>query len=476
MDDVLVCGKSIVIPKQLRPTILKVLGSAHQGVVAMKARARDAVYWPGLGSDIEEFKKNCLTCRQIQPSQVHNPVFPPRIPSIPFESIVADYFDLAGKHYLVIADRLSGWPEVLQVSKGAGAAGLCTALRQTFVRFGVPADCSTDGGPELTSQAVRDLFQTWGVHHIISSAYLAKSNGRAELSVKATKRLLRDNIAADGSLDTDKFIRAMLTKRNTPDSYSRLSPAEIVMGRKLSGDLPILPKEKMFINNEYIDPRWRIIWRKREEAMQEMFNRNLEKVSKSSRHLKPLKVGQHVLIQNQMGPHPLRWDRTGVIVDCKEFDQYIVKVHGSNRLTLRNRRFIRPYDPPAGLGKQFGFPSDLQNTDMNKGAGKQRKSTEDVHVPVPVNETLGPQELSQRNVDPRSDEVSSDMQDQVHYDDGQADAGTQGGQAATGPRPVTAQGQVGLQPPAEVRRSGRSNKGETSRFKDFIIGEEVEEL
>ena len=75
VDDVLMCGKSVVIPKDLRPAILEVLGSAHQGVVAMKARAKDAVYWPGLGTDIEDFKKNCLTCRQIQPSQVHNTNF-----------------------------------------------------------------------------------------------------------------------------------------------------------------------------------------------------------------------------------------------------------------------------------------------------------------------------------------------------------------------------------------------------------------
>ena len=61
---------------------------------------------------------------------------------MPFESIVADYFDLAGQHYLVIADRLSGWTEVTHVVRnGASASGtLCGALRRNFVLFGVPAD------------------------------------------------------------------------------------------------------------------------------------------------------------------------------------------------------------------------------------------------------------------------------------------------------------------------------------------------
>ena len=135
----------------------------------------------------------------------------------------------------------------------SGSGTLCGALRRNFVLFGVPADCLTDGGPDFISKAVKDLFSSWGVKHIVSSAYLASSNGRAELAVKATKRLLRDNVKSDGSIDTDKFVRAMLTKRNTPDSYSRLSPAEIVLGRKLSDALPVLPKDEVFTKNEDSD-------------------------------------------------------------------------------------------------------------------------------------------------------------------------------------------------------------------------------
>ena len=117
------CGQCVVIPTQLRPVVLEVLGSAHQGAAAMKARAADAVYWPGLSSEIDAFKKNCLTCRTIQPSQVHNAEFEPRIPSTPFQSLVADYFDLGGFHYLVIADRLSGWPEVTQIKVSSSESG-----------------------------------------------------------------------------------------------------------------------------------------------------------------------------------------------------------------------------------------------------------------------------------------------------------------------------------------------------------------
>ena len=52
-----------------------------------------------------------------------------------------------------------------------------------------------------------------------------------------------------------------------------------------------------------------------------------------------------VFIQNQTGHKPRRWDKTGTIMECKDFDQYLVKVDGSGRLTLRNRKFLRQRTP-----------------------------------------------------------------------------------------------------------------------------------
>ena len=50
-------------------------------------------------------------------------------------------------------------------------------------------------------------------------------------------------------------------------------------------------------------------------------------------------------IQNQVGPHPTKWDRTGIVVEVRQFDQYVVRVDGSGRVTLRNRKFLRKYTP-----------------------------------------------------------------------------------------------------------------------------------
>ena len=62
-------------------------------------------------------------------------------------------------------------------------------------------------------------------------------------------------------------------------------------------------------------------------------------------------MGDHVYIQNLVGNYPKRWERTGVVVEVKQFHQYVVRIDGSGRVTLRNRQHLRKfvpfYDKPA---------------------------------------------------------------------------------------------------------------------------------
>ena len=221
IDGVIVKGQQIVIPTKLRQEVLKILGCAHQGVGAMKSNAKDCVYWPGYTNDIMRAKNQCRTCWECAPSQPKGPSVEPMLPTMPFESIVVGYCDLEGKHYLVTGDRLSAWTEVQKIAVGSnlsGAKGLISALRQNFTTYGVPEELSSDGGPEFSAKETQDFLKRWNVRHRMLSAYMASSNGRAELAVKSTKRLLRDNVGPGGTLNTDKFVR---TQRIQTPSYRR---------------------------------------------------------------------------------------------------------------------------------------------------------------------------------------------------------------------------------------------------------------
>ena len=116
-------------------------------------------------------------------------------------------------------------------TSNAGSAGLIKCLRKWFSTFGVPKELSSDGGPEFSASATSEFLRKWGIMHRKSSAYHPKSNGRAEVAVKTVKRLLRSNVGPHGSLNTDRFLRAVIQLRNTPDPDCGVSPAEIVFGR-----------------------------------------------------------------------------------------------------------------------------------------------------------------------------------------------------------------------------------------------------
>jgi len=337
VDGVVIYKDRIVIPQSLRQDILTALHSAHQGVTSMTSRAETSVFWPGITSDITSLRNNCNHCNRMAPSQPSAPPVPPVYPLYPFQCVCADYFHHKGTNYLVIVDRYSNWPIVEKATNGS--QGLIDCLRRTFVTFGIPDELSSDGGPEFTSTATREFLKTWGIHHRLSSVAFPHSNCRAEIGVKTVKRLITDNTGANGELDTNTFQRAILQYRNTPDRDTKLSPAICVFGRAVKDFIPILP------GHYQPHETWRDTLTLRESALRNRHVKIAERLTEHTQRLHPLSVGDYVRVQNQTGPHPLKWDKTGRVIEVRQFDQYVVRVDGSGRVTIRNRKFLRKYLP-----------------------------------------------------------------------------------------------------------------------------------
>ena len=205
--------------------------------------------------------------------------------------------------------------------------------------YGIPEELASDGGPEFTSNATRQFLKNWGVHHRLSSVAFPHSNCRAEVGVKTVKRLILDNTTPHGDLDIDAFQRAMLQYRNTPDHDTKLSPAMCIFGHPIRDFIPIPP------GNYRPHRTWRDTLEARESTLRNRHMQNWERWSERTKRLPPLRVGDYVRIQNQIGPYPLKWDKTGRVIKVRQFDQYVVKVDGSGRVMLRNRKFLRKYSP-----------------------------------------------------------------------------------------------------------------------------------
>ena len=144
-----------------------------------------------------------------------------------------------------------------------------------------------------------------------------------------------------GELDTERFHRALLEHRNTPDPITGLSPAMVVYGRRLKGFIPDLTQH--IVNRD-----WQIDREARERAFAKRHAVMGDRLDQSARALPPLPRGAEVAIQDPgINGKPGRWSKTGTVVECLPYDAYMVRVHGSRSVSKRNRVHLRRILPLA---------------------------------------------------------------------------------------------------------------------------------
>ena len=157
-----------------------------------------------------------------------------------------------------------------------------------------------------------------------------------------------------GNFDVDKFQRAILQYRNTPDKDTKLSPAMCIFGRPIKDLIPRLPGKYQ------PHPVWRDCLLAREKALRKRHMTNHERWKQHTRLLPPLSVGDHVRVQNQVGNHPNRWDKTGVVDEVRQYHQYVVRMDGLGRSTVRNCKLLRKYTPVYQPDRKRSILDDLK--------------------------------------------------------------------------------------------------------------------
>ena len=110
-------------------------------------------------------------------------------------------------------------------------------LRTTFARYGIPDTVVSDIGPQFISSEFQQFCKVNGIRHILVAAYYPKLNGLAERAVKIVKDGSKK--MSEGTTE-DRIARFLFTYRITPQSTTQMSPAELLMGRRLRSRLDLL--------------------------------------------------------------------------------------------------------------------------------------------------------------------------------------------------------------------------------------------
>ena len=331
-DNLVMYGSRVVVPAQLRQEVLRELHTAHQGQDRTLRRARQAVYWPGITTDIRNMVRGCAACAERLPSQAPEPLQSDPLPSRPFESTAADLFHIAGRAFLVYTDRFSGWPDVGTTGRTASSTQVIRLLKEWMTNTGVPSHLKTDGGPQFSSHAFKEFCKCWGIQHVFSSPHHHESNGAAEAAVKAMKALLAKT-TTKGNIHMDEFRRGVLEFRNTPRAHG-FSPAQLLYGRTLRSTLPTHPSA--------LQPQWQDLRKALDAASTELTAKAKRQHDLHAHPLSTLAPGTVVRVQH---PRTKRWDTIAEVVERKGSRSYTIRTE-SGRVLWRNRRFLRLYFTP----------------------------------------------------------------------------------------------------------------------------------
>ena len=307
-------GKRVVVPEAKRNDMLSRLHASHQGSKKMKQRAQETIFWPCITNDIHNIVDACTMCQEHRASLQKEALMTDDPPCRPFQEIAAEFFDFAGKMFLVVVDRYSGWIDVKRFTRHPTAIMFVDYLMWYFAQYGIPQKMRTDGALQFTAGYTAQFLKKYGVVHAVSAPHYPQSNGLAESAVKAAKALLKGTGCTDPL--SEVFQRALLEFRCTPRAGKK-SPALLVYGRAIRGLVPQYISEQ--VNEGGNDPK--------------------EEVQKSLCRTKKhrLAVGMPVRVQDHVTK---RWNQYGTILKIRGRNIFI-EMDGSGRTWWRNRRMVK---------------------------------------------------------------------------------------------------------------------------------------
>lgn len=356
-DGLVVRGSRIVIPEKMRSDTLERIHEGHQGLSKCRDRANTSVWWPGIASQITHRVENCMYCREQRRAQSREPLLSTPLPDRPWLKIGIDLCEHEKENFLVIADYYSRYLEILHMPTTTSTQ-VALKLRATFARFGIPEEVVSDNGPQFSSEAFRDLAREMDFKHTTSSPHNPQGNGHAERAVQTAKRILRQ----------EDPLLALMIYRSSPHSSTGVSPAELLMGRKIRTTLPILAKN--------LQPKWpsRLHIRAKdavEKSKQAYYYNRRHGV----RQLTPLQRGDHVLtrLDNQKA-----WTAPAVVAgESTTQRSYLIETE-QGALLRRNRRHLQAVPvagPPVEANTNPGHdPPDVRASPKHSSPGPRVNS------------------------------------------------------------------------------------------------------
>ncbi|XP_045104483.1 uncharacterized protein K02A2.6-like isoform X2 [Portunus trituberculatus] len=290
----------------------------------MELRAKNAVYWPGMRSDIEERVAACQPCQFTRPAN--------------------DCTQLTPDHQHPVPQ--GPWQEL----QGTTSRDIIEVLMNLFAEHGSPTTLYSDNGPQFDSREFANFAASFDFQHTTSSPLHSRSNGIAERQVRVVKDLLKRS----GS--NSAFFIGLRALRSTPLDARLPSPAEMLLGKKVD----TLPRR---ISAGHPDHREELERRREQQRLN--FNARFQRPTPP----RTFEVGDPVLFRDKQANS---WRPATVINKHHTPASYIVKEEPA-----------RVVSPPEVGGPEDGFKGSLATPAQVREAPPLRRTAQMIR-PDPV--------------------------------------------------------------------------------------------
>ena len=234
-DDIVLFRNRLIVPSKIRPNILNLLHAGHNGMVAMKAEARQNLWWPNISIDIEERVKNCNQCT-VANKQINEPKMYWPETGKTWERLHIDYCGpVDNLFYLIIIDSHSKFMDVHACRKTDSSTTI-ECLRKTFANFGIPKFIVSDNAQYFVSSAMKSFYSQNNITLKNPAPFHPASNGLCERAVRTFKEGMKK--FSNGSINT-RISRFLYNYRRTVHSVTKVSPDEVMFNRKFRSPLNI---------------------------------------------------------------------------------------------------------------------------------------------------------------------------------------------------------------------------------------------
>jgi transposase InsO family protein len=239
-----------VVPLQDRQGVFQMLhGLAHPGIRATRRLVSARFVWGGLARDVGVWCCDCQTCQRGKVTkQLAAPLqaFPPaprRLSHVHVDLVGPLPSSAEGYVYLLtVIDRATRWVKAVPLKNMEADTEAEQFITCWVARFGVPANVTSDRGPQFTSATWSGLCRQLGTRHILTTAYHPQANGMVE----RVHRQIKDALPARGAGAAwqSHLPWILLGLRAAPKEDLGISLAEMVLGVpvQLPGELLSSPE------------------------------------------------------------------------------------------------------------------------------------------------------------------------------------------------------------------------------------------